>query len=948
MSSPRAITSIGFLALLAIVLPMTLPSCQGKRGSPGKTVINERPPEETPGQTLPGVVVDITSVSGGSGAGGAFRVGDRISIAFTVKTTAGNDLALDSLSLLAAMVSGPTFNYQRIIGRQTNLATLSSANADGSHTYTFDDPIPAAYLAPLNDTASLGSGDGEAGQALVSGTYTVGLEAYKSYLVGEVTYRDAGNTTEDLLFGSASSLDPREVVTVNHCNQCHRQIRAHGGIRVNNVKHCLLCHTSGAEDRNVDSVESGTPGRAIDFRVMIHKIHNGEHLPSVLGVNTAADGSRNYTTTPQPYRLVGFRDEVVDYSAIAFPVWPNLNQPMPRDAGYTALSTTEKGLEDIIREGVTACEKCHGDPDGDGPVTAPAQGDVAYSQPSRRACGSCHDDINWDYPYVANTQTMPAQPNDSGCATSDCHNTAGTSLSVEDAHVHPVKNLSVNPGINVSLGSLVEAGTADDDGTIDPGEKIQVSLSFTNDAGEAVAPSALSALSLAISGPINNQNILLSTSIPTAALTGSQPFTTKVPQPIALEFVGDGTGAGGEVFTTSRTPHWNVTGGATTVRVRTATSGGATTASGSATALNNYIDVASSTDFARNDFVVVEDGVGGKEEYAQVIYVDGTRLWLGSPLRFTHANGSTVSEVTLNSKTVTTDYTLDAATGSITEVTEFGAGNAVVVSYTTDYVLPTVFPPAINDSPDLGEAWGKWKGLSILDGTYTLGVWASRAITVTAHGESTGYRGTSLTATEDFLVGSATELTTYSTISSADNCNACHIEVLFHGGGRRGFNNCILCHGTAGSEDRPRYTAANAPDTSGITIDFRSMLHKIHMGEELANAETYTLVGFGASAYPNNYTSHTYSEVGFPAMPGGTKQCTSCHGDSNSWKAPIEREHPGQTAAPRVWYSACTSCHDSDAAAAHADVNTSGGTESCAVCHGEDREFSVEVSHREF
>ena len=35
---------------------------------------------------------------------------------------------------------------------------------------------------------------------------------------------------------------------------------------------------------------------------MIHKIHDGAHLPSVLGVGTNADGTRSYAATPVPYR----------------------------------------------------------------------------------------------------------------------------------------------------------------------------------------------------------------------------------------------------------------------------------------------------------------------------------------------------------------------------------------------------------------------------------------------------------------------------------------------------------------------------------------------------------------------------------------------------------------------------------------------------------------------
>jgi hypothetical protein len=89
---------------------------------------------------------------------------------------------------------------------------------------------------------------------------------------------------------------------------------------------------------------------------MVHKIHNGAHLPSVLGVTTNPDGSRKYDATPQPY-IVGFGHSAADFSDVHFPVWPSLNIAMPRDQGYTALSAGNKTLEDTTRFGVVACSK---------------------------------------------------------------------------------------------------------------------------------------------------------------------------------------------------------------------------------------------------------------------------------------------------------------------------------------------------------------------------------------------------------------------------------------------------------------------------------------------------------------------------------------------------------------------------------------------------------------
>jgi hypothetical protein len=474
----------------------------------------------------------------------------------------------------------------------------------------------------------------------------------------------------------------------------------------------------------------------------------------------------------------------------------------------------------------------------------------------------------------------------------------------------------------------------------------------------AIAPAALgTSFSGVVSGPTSNYNLVLNASIPTAALIGAPPFTVNMPESVLLEFTGDATGVLGDVFTTVRAPHWAVAGGATSVLVRTATAGGSTTLAGAAAPPQNYIDVVNAAGFARDDYIVLDDAVLGKEEYFRIQFVDGTRLWFSSPstpayqsgVRVSHAAGGTVKEITATSKALTVDYTLVAATGVITEVTEFGAGNAVLVSYTADWVMPATYPLAINSSPDLDATWGKWTGLALVDGTYSVGLWGSQALTLALFGETNAYRSTAVSSNLDFLVGSATTEEPYALISSGQNCAACHQDVAFHGGGRRGWEACILCHGTSGAEDRPPYVAGGAPDTTGANVSFRTMLHKIHMGEALTNASTYTLVGFGSTAWPNNFSVVSYEDVVFPAMPSEVKDCAVCHGSGNTaWHAPADRNYPDVLVpTTQTWRAVCGACHDSNAAIAHIDVQTpASGVESCAVCHGTDKEFNVELMHK--
>ena len=207
-----------------------------------------------------------------------------------------------------------------------------------------------------------------------------------------------------------------------------------------------------------------------------------------------------------------------------------------------------------------------------------------------------------------------------------------------------------------------------------------------------------------LSGPTSNSNLVLETDIPKAALTGPQPFTINVPERLQLELVGHSTAALGDIFTTARAPHLDVTGAATQVFVRTATTGGASTLAASAAELQNFVDVLDATGFARDDFIVVDDGVPGEEEYLRIQLVDGqsacgsprprhrpTRPGCARRTRWVHPSCASV----LMPKFKNVNFSLDAATGTITELTEFGAGNAVLVSYTTHFVMPDKFrsPP---------------------------------------------------------------------------------------------------------------------------------------------------------------------------------------------------------------------------------------------------------------
>ena len=536
LATPRST----LLAATLLLLPAYLAGCTGDTGStgpagpPGGGGGTPTSTEVARGEDAPGIHVTILSLGGASGPGGAFRVGDHMSFTFSVTKTDGSDWDLTEMNYGRALVSGPSFNYQRVLPEVTNVATAAVDNEDGTWTYTFSSAIPAVYAAPLNDSASFGAADGElTGEDLLSGTYTLGLYFGWNYTVGEDSYRDAGNATQDFLFGSATTIDERAVVQQENCNVCHTSLRAHGELR-RNVKLCLLCHTAGSEDRN-NTTAGGTPGVSIDFKVMIHKIHNGSHLPSVVGVATNDDGTHDYTATPAPYEMVGFQDSITDFSEVNFPVWPSLNVAMPRNYGYSALSSTDpdgyaspllspRGRSDQIRTGVVACTKCHGDPDGSGPLSAPAQGDQYKAQPSEQACYSCHDDVRPGYPYTKNQQTMPDTANNANCVL--CHTDSGASLSVEDAHLHPLLDTSLDPGVDTEITDVTGGSGTNNNFQVD--DVPAITFTLKNDAGDDIGLSTMDSGAVFFFGPNTNRQLIMPLTSPNGMTLNPFDFTGRL------------------------------------------------------------------------------------------------------------------------------------------------------------------------------------------------------------------------------------------------------------------------------------------------------------------------------------------------------------------------------------------------------------------------------------
>ncbi|MBZ5596659.1 MAG: OmcA/MtrC family decaheme c-type cytochrome [Acidobacteriia bacterium] len=172
------------------------------------------------------------------------------------------------------------------------------------------------------------------------------------------------------------------------------------------------------------------------------------------------------------------------------------------------------------------------------------------------------------------------------------------------------------------------------------------------------------------------------------------------------------------------------------------------------------------------------------------------------------------------------------------------------------------------------------------------------------------------------------------TVVQIDNCNGCHSSLSVHGDNRNQTVMCVLCHNPNGT-DAPMRPAAQLP---AQTIDFRTMIHKIHRGENLASE--FTIYGFGGSV--NDFT-----DVRFP---GDLRDCEKCHVNSSE-QLPLGDNLLNVT-TPRGYINptpptmaACVACHTDKTAASHAVANTTQLGEACVVCHGPDAQFSIDKIH---
>jgi OmcA/MtrC family decaheme c-type cytochrome len=171
-------------------------------------------------------------------------------------------------------------------------------------------------------------------------------------------------------------------------------------------------------------------------------------------------------------------------------------------------------------------------------------------------------------------------------------------------------------------------------------------------------------------------------------------------------------------------------------------------------------------------------------------------------------------------------------------------------------------------------------------------------------------------------------------VVSQATCTTCHNTLMLHGGFRQNVEYCVVCH-NPGITDSSVRAKGDTPES----VNFKTMIHKIHTGSDLTTQ--FTVIGHGGS-------TNNYNEVGYP---GDRRDCQQCH-LANTNLVPLPAGAIGQT-SPRDYITtqpattaACLSCHDTKAAAAHALINTSSTLgESCEACHAKGMQAGVDKVH---
>ncbi|MFT6985848.1 MAG: OmcA/MtrC family decaheme c-type cytochrome [Psychromonas sp.] len=201
------------------------------------------------------------------------------------------------------------------------------------------------------------------------------------------------NATYDWVPLGGQIIDTRNMIDSDKCDTCHADLEFHGSTV--DPKYCVTCHNPSSRDPESSN--------SLDFTPMIHKIHRGALLPSMLAKGDGAVYEIICKKGPHTY------------------------------AKNNAGDITGVGLPQDIRN----CSSCHS---ADSEITA--QGDNWKRNAGIVACTSCHDDIAFSQAEIDTDLNIAGQPwkkaHSNGFVEADscasCHNANAGDMSPTYVH----------------------------------------------------------------------------------------------------------------------------------------------------------------------------------------------------------------------------------------------------------------------------------------------------------------------------------------------------------------------------------------------------------------------------------------------------------------------------------------------------------------------------------
>ena len=298
-------------------------------------------------------VLDVTDTNNGE-----FPI-----VTFSVTNPTDGDSAYDLASDPAFTACDGTSRLAVVIAWSTSDYTNRDSGSAPAQPVSIN-ALPACGGSPvdnLDGTYSVTSP--VAVPAAVSGTLAAGLEGHP----WEDLNQDGMTASDERIavtsgiryaaIGGAALEERRLVVDIDKCDDCHKQLTAHGNNRTDRPEVCVACHNPNATDINRRAgqclADLGADDTAIDFKVLIHALHASGYTGVPLEICGFGNQANVFDIT-YPGRLNNC--EGCHLPDAYYPVDPSIVLGTTVDAGPDIAAPID---DRVISPNTAACGACH-------------------------------------------------------------------------------------------------------------------------------------------------------------------------------------------------------------------------------------------------------------------------------------------------------------------------------------------------------------------------------------------------------------------------------------------------------------------------------------------------------------------------------------------------------------------------------------------------------------